>query len=148
MKHTNEFFENDENSQPTTSNISKANEKKKNAFHRWVIFCFVYAAKSYEGTSWQISTILLLFRIIEKYVRVTNEYNTHTLKPYIYLEVFLRATLRIPCEQRLRMYYREQHTRWINFCEINKTTSFLSLLDAIYKSAGWRNNEDFERQCY
>ncbi len=34
MKHANEFFENDENSQPTTSNISKANEKKKNAFHR------------------------------------------------------------------------------------------------------------------
>jgi len=34
MKYANEFFENDENSQPTTSNISKATEKKKNAFHR------------------------------------------------------------------------------------------------------------------
>ncbi|CAF1578735.1 unnamed protein product [Adineta ricciae] len=33
MKHANQVFENDENSQPSVANISKAAEKKKNALH-------------------------------------------------------------------------------------------------------------------
>ena len=36
MKHVNQNSENDENSQPTALNLSKTNEKKKNALHRSV----------------------------------------------------------------------------------------------------------------
>ncbi len=36
MKHVNHNSENDENSQPTALNLSKTNEKKKNALHRSV----------------------------------------------------------------------------------------------------------------
>ena len=34
MKHANQVFENDENSQPSVTNISKTTEKKKSTLHR------------------------------------------------------------------------------------------------------------------